>query len=115
MYKYTRSGGHRYLDRCTNVPGHASGAQLYKCPGAYVQMGRYSRRQKKPYTFCAAGTLHNYGRYTLVKRIYNFVVGKRIIKNASRCIAITQLEGKDFLDYGVAEKKINIIPNEHLN
>jgi len=69
------------------------------------------RIQKKPYTFCAAGTLHNYGRYTLVKRIYNFVVGKRIIKNASRCIAITQLEGKDFLDYGVAEKMINIIPN----
>ena len=24
--------------------------------------------KKKPYTFCAAGTLHNFGRYTLIKR-----------------------------------------------
>ena len=66
---------------------------------------------KKPYTFCAAGTLHNFGRYTLIKRIYNFIVGKGIIKNASRCIAITELERNDFLEFGVAEKMINIIPN----
>ena len=71
----------------------------------------FAKFQKKPYTFCAAGTLHNFGRYTLIKRIYNFIVGKWIIKNASRCIAITELEGKDFSEFGVAEKMINIIPN----
>ena len=47
----------------------------------------------------------------MTKRIYNFVVGKRIIKNASRCIAITELEVKDFSEFGVEEKMINIIPN----
>ena len=69
----------------------------------------FAKFQKKPYTFCAAGTLHNFGRYTLIKRIYNFIVGKWIIKNASRCIAITELERKDFLEFGVAEKIINIM------
>ena len=57
-----------------------------------------ARYLKKPYTFCPAGTLHIFGRSSFLKRAYNFVVGKSIIKNASRCIAITELEKSDFLE-----------------
>jgi len=71
----------------------------------------FARLYKKPYTFCPAGTLHIYGRSSLLKKCYNFVIGKRIIKNAYRCIAITELEKQDFLKYDIPEEKLIIIPN----
>jgi len=70
-----------------------------------------ARYLKKPYTFCPAGTLHIFGRSSFLKRAYNFVVGKSIIKNASRCIAITELEKSDFLEFNVPDKLITVIPN----
>ena len=70
-----------------------------------------ARQLDKPYTFCPAGTLQIFGRSALLKNIYNLFIGKSLIKNASQCIAITNLEKKDFLDFNVQEKLISVIPN----
>ena len=43
--------------------------------------------------------------------MYNYFIGTRIIKNAYRCIAITELEKKDFLEHSISESRIVIIPN----
>lgn len=71
----------------------------------------FARKLNKPYTFCPAGALNIYGRSSLLKKLYNHFIGKSIIKNASRCIAITLLEKKYFLEFGVKNNLISVIPN----
>ena len=70
-----------------------------------------SRKLKKPYTFCPAGTLKIFGRSSFIKKIYNLLIGKSIVKKASRCIAITDLEKEEFLELGIQDKLISIIKN----
>jgi glycosyltransferase involved in cell wall biosynthesis len=70
-----------------------------------------ARQLNKPYTFCPAGALHIFGRSALLKNLYNLFIGKNLIKNASQCIAITNLEKNDFLDFNVQEELISVIPN----
>lgn len=65
----------------------------------------------KPYVFCPAGALPIFGRSLILKKIYNLVIGKEIAQNADRCIAITDAEKKQFIEYGVKQKKIEVIPN----
>ena len=69
------------------------------------------RKQNKPYVVCPAGALPIFGRSKLFKRIYNLVVGKKIIRNASMCIAVTPDEIGSFVSYGVKQDKIHVIPN----
>lgn len=69
------------------------------------------RRLKKPYVVCPAGTLPIYGRSKIIKRIYNWIIGKRIIRNANGYIAISKNEVGHFKDYDVESNKISVIPN----
>ncbi|MBV1952482.1 MAG: glycosyltransferase [Cycloclasticus sp.] len=70
-----------------------------------------ARSQKKPYVFCPAGALPVFGRSRWLKRVYNAVIGQHIVRNAERCIAITEAEKADFKDYGVEDESIVVIPN----
>lgn len=69
------------------------------------------RKYNKPYVVCPAGALRIFGRSKLFKRIYNLVVGKRIIQNASMCIAVTPDETDSFIAYGMKQNRIHVIPN----
>jgi glycosyltransferase involved in cell wall biosynthesis len=68
-------------------------------------------RMKKPYAVCPAGALPVYGRSKLLKRIYNWLVGYRLIRNATYCIAVTPAEVPHFERYGVPPTKVYVIPN----
>ncbi|AKH20843.1 glycosyltransferase [Sedimenticola thiotaurini] len=68
-------------------------------------------RKKKPYVVCPAGALKNYGRSRWLKRIFDFVIGKRIIRYASAWVAVTEDEKLDFAGYGIKPKSIIVIPN----
>lgn len=70
-----------------------------------------ARRMRKPYVVCPAGALPIYGRSRLVKRIYNLLVGTRLVRNANAHIAITSDEVRHFEEYGVDKSKVCIIPN----
>lgn len=70
-----------------------------------------ARNQNKPYVFCPAGALPIFGRSKWLKRVYNAVIGRRIVRNAAKCIAITEAEKSHFKQYGVGEKEIVVIPN----
>lgn len=70
-----------------------------------------ARYLKKPYVLCPAGSLSIYGRSKILKVIYNLIIGKRIISNADVCIAITRDEIPHFIQHGVKEEKIIILPN----
>jgi glycosyltransferase involved in cell wall biosynthesis len=66
---------------------------------------------RKPYVVCPAGALMIFGRSRLIKKLYNIIVGKRIVRNANKCIAITHDEIEQFKDYGVPDCNISVIPN----
>ena len=66
---------------------------------------------KKPYVVCPAGALPVFGRNKLIKGIYNFLIGCRLIRKASGHVAITADEALQFYSYGVLASDINVIPN----
>jgi glycosyltransferase involved in cell wall biosynthesis len=70
-----------------------------------------ARFYNKPYTFCPAGTLKIFGRSAMLKKIYNYIIGKKIIKNAFMCIVITEKERADFNDFKINYNKMIVIPN----
>ena len=70
-----------------------------------------ARRAKKPYVVCPAGALPIFGRSANIKRLYNFVAGRAIIRNASAWIAVTKGELSHFEAYGIAPSRVTIIPN----
>ena len=72
---------------------------------------RAIRKAKKPYVICPAGALSIFGRSKALKKIYNCVVGDKIIRNAANCIAVTAEEKNYFILSGIAAEKILVIPN----
>ncbi len=69
------------------------------------------RKQNKPYVICPAGALPIFGRSKWLKMIYNLVIGKNIVRNATRCIAVTPDEMASFAAYGVSPGRVCVIPN----
>ena len=70
-----------------------------------------ARRTGKPYVVCPAGALPIFGRSVLLKRMYNLLAGRAIIKNAAGWIAVTASELPHFEQYGVHPKNVVVIPN----
>jgi glycosyltransferase involved in cell wall biosynthesis len=65
----------------------------------------------KPYTVCPAGALPIFGRSKVLKKIYNYFIGREIIVQANGCIAISPNEIKYFKAYDVQPNKVSVIPN----
>lgn len=70
-----------------------------------------ARRLNKPYAVCPAGALLVFGRSGYAKHLYNFLVGKAIVRNASAGIAITDDEFAYFSQYGLPASRIHLVPN----
>lgn len=70
-----------------------------------------ARRAGKPYVVCPAGALPIFGRSKILKRFYNFFLGKAIIRNASAWIAVTSGEFPHFVNYGIPASRITVISN----
>ncbi|MDF1594003.1 MAG: glycosyltransferase [Desulfobacterales bacterium] len=66
---------------------------------------------KKPYVVCPAGALPIYGRSKFIKQVFNFVIGKRIIRNANAHIAVSINEVSQYKKYGIASNQVVHIPN----
>lgn len=72
---------------------------------------RSARRLGKPHVVCPAGALSIYGRSRVLKSSYNWIVGKRIIRDAGACVAIANNEIPQFAEYGVPGEHVTVIPN----
>ena len=55
-----------------------------------------AHRLNKPYVVCPAGALPIYGRSKFIKKLYNWVIGRKIIRNANGHIAIAVNEINQF-------------------
>ncbi len=69
------------------------------------------RRYRKPYVVCPAGALPIFGRSRLIKQVYNATIGRRIVVDAKRFIAVTSSEIPHYLAYGGEREKVVVIPN----
>jgi len=70
-----------------------------------------ARRAGKPYVVCPAGALPLFGRSSMLKRIYNLLVGRALIRNAAAWVAVTAAEFPQFEAYGVDPRQVQVIPN----
>jgi glycosyltransferase involved in cell wall biosynthesis len=86
-----------------HLMGHWSALNVLVCLAAWAA--------RKPYVVCPAGALRIYGRSRLLKNVYNWIVGRRIIRNASAWIAVTEDERAQFATYGVDPGQVIVIPN----
>lgn len=72
---------------------------------------RAARRLGIPHIVCPAGALRIQGRSQALKRLYQAVVGRRLIAESGALVATTQLEAKQFEEDGVEAARIHVIPN----
>ncbi|QEE43683.1 glycosyltransferase family 4 protein (plasmid) [Rhizobium sp. WL3] len=69
------------------------------------------KRLGKPLVFCPAGALPAFGRSQFLKSLYTRYVSRGILRDAMRCVCITDDERKQFLSLGAASSKLVTIPN----
>lgn len=66
---------------------------------------------QKPYVICPAGELILFGRSTFIKRIFNLLIGYRIVQGASGHVAVTPDECPIYGTYGISQDRVSVIPN----
>jgi len=64
-----------------------------------------------PYVICPAGELSLFGRSLWGKRLFNFVVGNRLVRDAAGYVAVTPDEIPVFERYGVTSDQVTVTPN----
>jgi len=71
----------------------------------------YARRYSVPYVLQAHGSLPRIGTWQKLKWIYDILFGYRLLRDASKVIALSRVEADQYRRMGVPEEKIVIIPN----
>jgi len=71
----------------------------------------YARKYGVPYVLQAHGSLPRIGSWRRLKWFYDVLFGYRVLRNASKVIALNQMEAEHYKNMGVPEEKIAIIPN----
>jgi glycosyltransferase involved in cell wall biosynthesis len=76
-----------------------------------LRVQRAAERSGKPWVICPAGALPLFGRSRALKRAYNALGGRRLVRRAAAWVAITERETEDFGAYGVDPRAVDVIPN----
>lgn len=71
----------------------------------------YSKKYGVPYILQAHGSLPRIMTKQMLKWIYDVSFGNRLLRDASKVIALSQLEAQQYRGMGVPEEKIAIVPN----
>jgi glycosyltransferase involved in cell wall biosynthesis len=85
-------------------------AHLYRCFQA-VQVHHYARKYGVPYVLQAHGSLPRVYSWQKLKWLYDELFGYKLLRDASKVIALTQVEAEQYKHMGVPEEKIAIVPN----
>jgi len=71
----------------------------------------YANKHHIPYVLQAHGSLPRIGAQKQLKKIYDELIGHRLLKDASRIISLTTKEAEQYRNMGVNKERIEIIPN----
>lgn len=70
-----------------------------------------ARQTGTPYVICPAGELTLFGRSRWIKKLFNVVIGNRLVREASGHIAVTADEIPVYESYGIKAESVTVIPN----
>lgn len=70
-----------------------------------------AKRTGTPYVICPAGELPLFGRSRWIKKLFNLVVGFRVVRDAAGHIAVTPDEIPAYERYGIKAEHVTVIPN----
>lgn len=71
----------------------------------------YAIKHKIPYILQAHGSILQIFEKKSLKKLFDLVYGKKILKNAAKLIAVSDLEKEQYKEMGIYESKIEKIPN----
>ena len=77
----------------------------------HVSSHYYAKKYGIPYVLQAHGSLVNYSQRGNLTRLFDKVWGYRILKDATRLIALTSTEAEQYKNIGIGDDKIDIVPN----
>jgi len=71
----------------------------------------YAKKYAVPFVLQAHGTLPRIMTKQRLKWLYDVLFGYRLLRDASKVIALSQMEAEQYRGMGVPEEKIEVIPN----
>lgn len=86
---------------------HIHAFRSYQCVVAY----QYAMKYGIPYVVQAHGSVLPFFQKHLLKQAYDLAWGRSVLRDASGLIAINEMEERQYLEMGVDQKQITIIPN----
>jgi glycosyltransferase involved in cell wall biosynthesis len=86
-----------HLHACRNLPGALAATHL--------------RRAGVPYVLAPNGTAPRLERQFLAKRVYDALIGRRLLRDAACVLAVTEAERRQLAALGVSADAIRVIPN----
>lgn len=78
-------------------------------PSVFVHY--HAKKHGVPYVLQAHGSVITFFQKGMLKRVFDRIWGYRILKDASKLIALTRIEAEQYKSMGVSENKIEIVPN----
>ncbi len=70
-----------------------------------------ARRLNKRYIFSAHGTAMPIERRVLIKRVFDVILGNRILRDATRLVAVSQKEVEQYIAMGVTADRVSVVYN----
>lgn len=86
---------------------HIHAFRSYQCVVAY----QYATKSGVPYVLQAHGSVLPFFQKHLLKKAYDAVWGRSVLRDASGLIALNEMEERQYLEMGVDPEQITIIPN----
>ena len=85
-------------------------AHLYRCFQSVI-VHHYAKKYGVPYVLQSHGSALPFFQKQRLKKLYDWVWGYKILKDATKVIALTKTEAEQYKKMGVNEDKIEIVPN----
>jgi len=71
----------------------------------------FAKKKGIPYIIQAHGSVSTTVGMIKLKKLYDLLIGHNILKNASKVVALNEMEVRQYLEMGVDENQIEIVPN----
>jgi glycosyltransferase involved in cell wall biosynthesis len=76
-----------------------------------IVIHHYARKYDVPYVLQAHGSIPRISAWRRLKWVYDMAFGYRLLRDASKVIALSKIEAEQYKRIGVPKEKITIIPN----
>jgi len=76
-----------------------------------IVVRHYAKKYGVPYVLQAHGSLTTYFQKGLLKKTFDIMWGRKILKDAVKVIAVTRTEAEQYQSLGVSADKIEIVPH----